>query len=277
MNHARTGERQQRIVDHSQMIGCNDAPPVRGMFWSPSATGLKRCRATGPSVLMKNQYNMLSPPTCLIASACYSEPMTDLNNSNDGEETKPHDSGRNGGDSSEISEEAAWNRFLDEYSDDLGDVERSRTARKFDRHATRQEKREEKKAILSVNDLKQGSFVDSSGPRDFTQSSWLDTDDVMDRGSVFTPPIPIWVRFAGRVSSAASCSSWASPASSPRRFCRPGRPCSASSSASRYSSAPVACSSHTAAMTRPSGMRRRRRSRIGFTKEQGAIRLCTAE
>ena len=55
--------------------------------------------------------------------------MTDLNNSNDGEETKPHDSGRNGGDSSEISEEAAWNRFLDEYSDDLGEVERSRTAR----------------------------------------------------------------------------------------------------------------------------------------------------
>lgn len=148
------------------------------------------------------------------------------------------------------------NRFLDEYSDDLGDVERSHTAKKFDRHATRKEKREEKKAILSVNDLKQGSFVDSSGPRDFTQSSWLDTDDVMDRGSVFTPPIPIWVRFAGRVSSAASCSSWASPASSPRHFCRPGRPCSASSSASRYSSAPVACSSHTAAMTRPSGMRK---------------------
>ena len=116
--------------------------------------------------------------------------MTDLNNSNDGEETKPHDSGRNGGDSSEISEEAAWNRFLDEYSDDLGEVERSRTARKFDRHATRQDKREEKRAILSVNDLKQGSFVDSSGPRDFTQSSWLDTDDVMDRSSVFTPPNP---------------------------------------------------------------------------------------
>lgn len=113
--------------------------------------------------------------------------MTDLNNSNDGEETKPHDSGRNGGDSSEISEEAAWNRFLDEYSDDLGEVERSRTARKFDRHATRQDKREEKRAILSVNDLKQGSFVDSSGPRDFTQSSWLDTDDVMDRSSVFLP------------------------------------------------------------------------------------------
>lgn len=226
------------------------------MFWSPSATGLKRCRATGPSVLMKNQYNMLPPPTCLIASACYSEPMTDLNNSNDGEETKPHDSGRNGGDSSEISEEAAWNRFLDEYSDDLGEVERSRTARKFDRHATRQDKREEKRAILSVNDLKQGSFVDSSGPRDFTQSSWLDTDDVMDRSSVFTPPIPIWVRFAGRVSSAAFCSSSASPASSPRRFCQPGRPCSASSSASRYSSAPVACSSHTAVMTKRSETRK---------------------
>ncbi|MUH58887.1 hypothetical protein [Bifidobacterium canis] len=112
--------------------------------------------------------------------------MTDLNNSNDGEEKKQKSSHQHDSDTPALSEEQAWDRFLDEYSEDLQDVEKSRTAKKFDKHAAKQEK----KAMLSVDDLKQDSFVNASGPRDFTNSSWLDTDDVMDRGSVFTPPNP---------------------------------------------------------------------------------------
>ena len=49
--------------------------------------------------------------------------------------------------------------------------------------------------MLSIQDLDQGTFTDDTpqgrGPRDFTGSSWLDTDSVMDRyGDEFTPPNP---------------------------------------------------------------------------------------
>ena len=52
-----------------------------------------------------------------------------------------------------------------------------------------------REALLSIQDLDQGTFTDDTpqgrGPRDFTGSSWLDTDSVMDRyGDDFTPPNP---------------------------------------------------------------------------------------
>ncbi len=70
----------------------------------------------------------------------------------------------------------------------LHDVASSRQAKKFEKQA----KKREKEALLSVDDLDIGSFTDDarpsrggkkgkqSGPRDFTGSSWLDTDNVMD-------------------------------------------------------------------------------------------------
>ena len=77
------------------------------------------------------------------------------------------------------------------HADDLQAVEHSRSAKRFEKHAQRREK----EALLSIQDLDQGTFTDDTpqgrGPRDFTGSSWLDTDSVMDRyGDDFTPPNP---------------------------------------------------------------------------------------
>lgn len=104
--------------------------------------------------------------------------MTDLNNSsNDGGARRRDDaSGRDD-----------WETFLNDHAGELEDVERSRTAKKFDRHV----KREEKKAMLTVDDLSDEAFTGAGrGPRDYT-SSWLDTDDVLDRdGMGFSAPNP---------------------------------------------------------------------------------------
>ena len=86
--------------------------------------------------------------------------------------------------------DAAWAAFEAEHQDDLSDVAASRNAKRFEKHA----QRKEKEALLSVDDLTADSFAKSGparGPRDFTGSSWLDTDDVMDRyGDDFVPPNP---------------------------------------------------------------------------------------
>lgn len=93
--------------------------------------------------------------------------------------------------------DAAWAAFEAEHQADLHDVASSRQARKFEKQA----KKREKEALLSVNDLDIGSFTDDvrpgrggrrSGPRDFTGSSWLDVDNVMDAhdDGGFTPPNP---------------------------------------------------------------------------------------
>ncbi|NEG89580.1 DUF4491 family protein [Bifidobacterium aerophilum] len=114
--------------------------------------------------------------------------MTDLNNSNAGErrdDSSNHDADLDG----------AWAAFAQAHADDLKDVERSRSAKRFEKHA----QRKEKEALLSVRDLDNGVFVDdlapmsrrARGPRDNTNSSWLDTDAVMDRyGDDFVPPNP---------------------------------------------------------------------------------------
>ncbi|NEG95827.1 hypothetical protein GFD17_03460 [Bifidobacterium sp. SMB2] len=82
-----------------------------------------------------------------------------------------------------------WEDFLASHEGDLNDVARSRSARKFDKAA----RKAEKKARFDVNDLKDDAFATpphGRGPRDFQGRSWLDTDDVMDDDSTFTPPNP---------------------------------------------------------------------------------------
>lgn len=83
-----------------------------------------------------------------------------------------------------------WEMFMSEHADDMGSIEQSRNAKKFERHV----QREQKKAALNVRDLKADSFAGARGaghgPRDFTGSSWLDTEDVMDQGNDFIPPNP---------------------------------------------------------------------------------------
>ncbi|MDF7664791.1 DUF308 domain-containing protein [Bifidobacterium sp. ESL0745] len=87
-----------------------------------------------------------------------------------------------------------WKQFEAEHAEDLDDISNSRNAKRFEKHA----KREEKKALLSVDDITPdsfaGGFSSSSskqhGPRDFEGSSWLDADNVMDGFDDFTPPNP---------------------------------------------------------------------------------------
>ncbi|MFT8703926.1 hypothetical protein [Bifidobacterium aquikefiricola] len=90
----------------------------------------------------------------------------------------------------EPSKSDDWAMFLSEHQDDMGSIEHSRNAKKFEKHV----KREQKKSALNVRDLKADSFAGvhgaGHGPRDFTGSSWLDTDDVMDAGNDFIPPDP---------------------------------------------------------------------------------------
>lgn len=94
------------------------------------------------------------------------------------------------------SVEDAWKQFEAEHADDLDDISSSRNAKRFEKHA----KREEKKAFLSVEDITPDSFTDgfssssssgkAHGPRDFEGKSWLDTVDDMDSLDDFTPPNP---------------------------------------------------------------------------------------
>lgn len=117
--------------------------------------------------------------------------MTDHNNSNpfNDDSTPRANDGVGSGDSANPDDDA-WQDFMAAHSDDLDDVERSRTARKFEKQA----KRIEKQALLNAADLNADAFVDGigagKGPRDFTGRSWLDADDTMDEGSDFVPPNP---------------------------------------------------------------------------------------
>ena len=81
------------------------------------------------------------------------------------------------------NDDAAWERFAAEHGDELKDMENSRSARKFERHA----RKAEKQALLSVNDLRADAFATrpAPGPRDFTGPSLLDAAD-----DHFTPPEP---------------------------------------------------------------------------------------
>lgn len=99
------------------------------------------------------------------------------------------------------NEDEDWENFLSSHSSDLGNLEKSHTARKFERHA----QKSEKKKLLDAADLTRDSFVrpgrpsgtgssrdygsgHGRGPRDFN-SSWLDVDETLGDDS-FTPGPP---------------------------------------------------------------------------------------
>ncbi|MBW3087365.1 hypothetical protein KIH77_01210 [Bifidobacterium sp. 82T24] len=88
-------------------------------------------------------------------------------------------------------ERRQWEEFISSHENDLDEVARSRSARKFDKAARKAEK---KKAQFNVQDLKAEAFAQAPpagrGPRDFRNSSWLDVDEMMDGDSTFTPPNP---------------------------------------------------------------------------------------
>ena len=83
--------------------------------------------------------------------------MTDLNNSNADEE-RPNAESHGGGNvpSSDANDlDAAWAEFASSHADDLKAVEHSRNAKRFEKHAQRREK----EALLSIQDLDQGTFT----------------------------------------------------------------------------------------------------------------------
>ena len=116
--------------------------------------------------------------------------MTDLNNSNDDEE-RPNDASHGGG-SPMDDLDAAWAEFADSHADDLKAVERSRSAKRFEKHAQRREK----EALLSIDDLDQGTFTN-----DAPASSALSLPCSFRR----------WLRFLVRFSV---CVRWSAPLAS---------------------------------------------------------------
>ena len=72
--------------------------------------------------------------------------MTDLNNTNAGDERPQHTPD---GENQPNDLDAAWAAFEAEHQDDLNDVAESRNAKRFEKHA----QRKEKEALLSVDDL----------------------------------------------------------------------------------------------------------------------------
>lgn len=127
--------------------------------------------------------------------------MTDLNNTNAGDERTnptPNGDGRGSegaGDPTTKPDlgnlDAAWSAFEAEHKDELKSVASSRNAKRFEKHAERREKEQ----LINIDDLAPDAFSRtgaSHGPRDFTGSSWLDTDAVMDAydDGGFTPPDP---------------------------------------------------------------------------------------
>lgn len=126
--------------------------------------------------------------------------MTNLKDSNNADDrnqgAEPEDGSiqENGGQNNldngrRLNETDLWKQFEAAHADDLDDISNSRSAKQFEKQA----KRQEKKAVLSVTDIRPDSFVNNRsmprGPRDF-ENSWLDTEDVMDRFDSFVPPNP---------------------------------------------------------------------------------------
>jgi preprotein translocase subunit SecF len=84
-----------------------------------------------------------------------------------------------------------WDAFLAEHENDLGAVQDSRAAKKFEKKA----EKEERQALLNAQNLKSRAFTAQAriqtedAPRTY-QTSWLDVDNTMDDGSPFVPPDP---------------------------------------------------------------------------------------
>jgi hypothetical protein len=126
--------------------------------------------------------------------------MTERDTNTGGDESRPTSDGNasqsnptdNTIKGTEKTSDDIWAAFEQEHAQDLNDIAHSRNAKRFEKHA----KRQEKETLLSVDDLDVGTFTDDMpsagrGPRDFSGSSWLDTDNVMNQGSDFIPPNPV--------------------------------------------------------------------------------------
>lgn len=91
-----------------------------------------------------------------------------------------------------------WSSFISEHSQDFNDIEKSKSAKEFEKHAKREDKRnikrkeeeeEREKAIRNLR-IEREIFL-SHGPRDNIRSSWLDVDDTMEEYSDdFVAPNP---------------------------------------------------------------------------------------
>lgn len=75
-----------------------------------------------------------------------------------------------------------WEDFLTSHTEDLGSIEGSHTARKFEREA----KKTEAKKLIDASQLTPDSFASGAGqgPRDYA-TSWLDADDAL--GTSYNP------------------------------------------------------------------------------------------
>lgn len=99
--------------------------------------------------------------------------------------TENQNSNGTGEQASSTPNDDEWAAFAAEHEDELADIASSRQAKRFEKQAKRKE------ALINASDLKSSAFVHGSGPRDFTGSSWLNTDTVMDQyGDDFTEPNP---------------------------------------------------------------------------------------
>ncbi|MFU0562512.1 hypothetical protein ACMZ7F_06115 [Gardnerella swidsinskii] len=113
-----------------------------------------------------------------------------------------------------------WSSFIAEHSDDMNDIANSRSAKSFEKHAQKEEKKKNHNSIASDNNSKNQknaiknkfslnnlsshksyiiptrmqdphTIITAKGPRDNTRTSWLDLDKTMeDYGDDFVPPNP---------------------------------------------------------------------------------------
>lgn len=132
---------------------------------------------------------------------CYSESMTEHNNSND-EQPVPNQKSNSGNSKSDF--ERDWQEFTSHHADELSQIERSRDAKRFEKQARKTEK------LMSINDIDSSLLAQPRGPRDYTKSSWLNTDAIMDQNSDFVAPNPhiakpaitklvLWALFIGGI------------------------------------------------------------------------------
>ncbi|WP_418968662.1 hypothetical protein [Alloscardovia omnicolens] len=80
-----------------------------------------------------------------------------------------------------------WEDFINAHSDDLKSLEKSRTAKKFEKKASKIDEQVKKRPILRIENFNDDIFTDHhSVPRGYS-TSWLDADD-----DHFHAPTPQW-------------------------------------------------------------------------------------
>lgn len=94
--------------------------------------------------------------------------MTSFNNTNDPSSFDNHDASSN-----DPTFNEQWDSFVQHHAEDFQQIAQSRQAQRFQRH------------------IEHSAMPSTKGPRDYTNSSWLDVDETMDQfGDTFVPPNP---------------------------------------------------------------------------------------